>query len=118
MGAFKKMNRQKTLFYGYLLLFLILVIGLFAIFLRLMHTISSSSFGLIGLVLAILGYIRSDISRTIKREEQLDPDLNEHFNPIKKRINFVVGFVIFIGVFYISILIFSLLVNFKYFFLK
>ncbi|MEH7098237.1 hypothetical protein [Neobacillus vireti] len=90
--------------------FLVLVplIALVAIILRLTHTISSSAFGTIGFILAILGFVRSASLDTLKKEEHPITDLKEPFNSIKKRSNFVVGCVIFIGIFYLVILLLSI----------
>ncbi|MGD8192273.1 hypothetical protein ACQCN2_20070 [Brevibacillus ginsengisoli] len=96
----------------YFLLVVVPIIALLAIILRLSHTITSSSFGLIGLVLGLLGYIGSASSDTLKTEEQPITDLKEHFNPIKKRYNLVVGCVVIIGGFYLLILAFSFIGQF------
>ncbi|MGG3470770.1 hypothetical protein ABES02_25195 [Neobacillus pocheonensis] len=92
----------------YFFIVLVPLIALVAIILRLTHTISSGTFGTIGFILAIIGFVRSTRSDTLKKEEHLITGLKELFNPIKRRYNFVVGCVIFIGIFYLLILILSI----------
>ncbi|MEH7483300.1 hypothetical protein V7157_19985 [Neobacillus drentensis] len=89
-----------------LILFLVPIIALLAIILRLTHTISSSSFGLMGLILAFLGFVRTDYSKKEVHPFVLFPsrkDLNERFKPS----NYVVGCIIIIGIFYVVIGVFS-----------
>jgi hypothetical protein len=45
----------------------------------------------------------------MKTEDKPITDLKNHIHPIKKRDNIVVGLVIFLSVFYLFILIFSIL---------
>jgi len=88
------------------------ILALVAIYLRLTHKISLSTFGLIGLIFALIGFIRNQFFVTFKAEEKPITDLQDYFNPNKKRYNYVVGIVMFLGIFYLFILIFSILVQF------
>ena len=89
--------------------FITINISFVAIYLRITHKISPSTFGLIGLIFATIGFIRNQFFDTSKTEEKPISDLKEHFNPIKKRYNYV--FMI-LGIFYLFILIFSILGQF------
>ncbi|MEH7454910.1 hypothetical protein [Gottfriedia acidiceleris] len=88
----------------------LLLIMLVAIYLRITHKISPSTFGLIGLLFVTIGFIRNQFFKTIKKEEKPITDLKNHFNPIKKRYDYTVGLVMFLGIFYLFILVFSFLV--------
>lgn len=89
---------------------LVPILGVLVVFLRLTHRINT--FWFFGLIFAILGFVRYVSSDTPKIEEQPITDLNEHFNPINKRKKIVVGFFIFLGIFFLFILIFSILGQF------
>ncbi|MFB7140619.1 hypothetical protein ACFCYN_13275 [Gottfriedia sp. NPDC056225] len=91
-------------FYTFILLPLI---TLGVIYLRIKHKITTSTFGLIGLFLAIIGYVRIQFFETMKTEERPNTDLEDHLNPIKNRKYYVGGLVMVLGVFYFLILIFS-----------
>ncbi|MEN1970636.1 hypothetical protein WMZ97_21660 [Lentibacillus sp. N15] len=62
----------------YFFLVILIIIALVAITLRLTHTISSTSFGFIGLIFAIFGFIRST-SVTMTSEEKSVAGKNSSF---------------------------------------
>ena len=91
------------------ILILLPIIMLVVIYLRITHNISPGTFGLIGLLFATIGFIHNQFFVTNNTEEVPITDLKNHFNPIKKRYNYVAGIGMFLGVFYLFILVFSIL---------
>ncbi|PEJ53112.1 MULTISPECIES: hypothetical protein [unclassified Bacillus (in: firmicutes)] len=99
-------------FFTYVLLPLIIFV---AIYLRIQHKISTSTFGLIGLVFATIEFIRMQFFDTMKTKEKPITDLKDLLNPIKNRKYYVGGLVMVLGVFYFIILIFSVLGQISHF---
>ncbi|WP_088043089.1 hypothetical protein [Bacillus sp. EAC] len=101
------MKIKQNLFIG-----MLPILALVAIYLRITHKISLSTFGLMGLIFALIGFIRNQFFINFKTEEKPITDLQVYFNPNKKRYNYFVGIVMFLGIFYLFILIFSILAQF------
>lgn len=88
---------------------LVPILGVLFVILRLTHSINKSTFWLIGFILATLGFISNQFCETVKKVEKPNTDFKEHFNPNNKTKYYVAGLVLFLGLFYLIIMIFGIL---------
>ncbi|MCR8644311.1 hypothetical protein NV379_16785 [Paenibacillus sp. N1-5-1-14] len=94
-----------------ILLLLILIVAVVGIILRITDGVSSQAFGLMGLVLAMIGFVCSRRSSS-EAVEQAKVDIQDKSNPIRTRYKFMVVIITFIGLLYLCILVFGMVSQF------